>query len=130
MCFFHVKYNCKKNYTNYGLTNKDWKLIEVDIDFLSDCSFSKENSNIFHYLNKYRLWVTANLIYKGYNFIHCNCYSFYKSYICKLKLADIFGLKIKSCIKFRFLQSTRNVERNRTFLHLILLLLHHINFFN
>ena len=66
---------------------------------LSDCSFSKDiaNSNIFQYLNKYRLWVTANLLYKGYDFIHCNCYSFYKSYICKhaIKLADIFGFKIK-----------------------------------
>ena len=34
MCFFHVKYNFKKNYSNYGFTNKDWKLIEVDIDYL------------------------------------------------------------------------------------------------
>ena len=81
---------------------------------LSDCSFSKENSNsnIYHYLNKYRLWVTANVIYKGYDFIHCNCYSFYKSYICKhgLKLADIFGLKIKGYNKIEVLQSTRNLE--------------------
>ena len=57
----------------------------------------KRKFKYFHYLNKYRLWVTANLIHKGYDFVHCICYSFYKSYICKhvLKLADIFGLKIK-----------------------------------
>ena len=34
MCFFHVKFNCKKNYRDYGLTNLDWNIVESDIDFL------------------------------------------------------------------------------------------------
>ena len=35
MCFFHVKFNCKKNYQNYGLTLDDWNSdIEKDIDLL------------------------------------------------------------------------------------------------
>lgn len=44
MCYFHVKYNCKKNYSNYGLTNKDWKLVDVDIDYLH-ASMSQEEFN-------------------------------------------------------------------------------------
>ena len=40
MCFLHVKFNCKKNYQNYGLTLDDWNSdIEKDIDLLH-CSMS------------------------------------------------------------------------------------------
>ena len=42
MCFFHVKFNCKKNYRNYGLNNSDWKVVEEDIDSLHSCLNQEE----------------------------------------------------------------------------------------
>ena len=37
MCFFHVKFNCKKNYKDCGLTTEDWKILDSDIDYLHEC---------------------------------------------------------------------------------------------
>ena len=34
MCYFHMKFNCKKNYEDYGLTIKEWTIVDKDNDYL------------------------------------------------------------------------------------------------
>ena len=66
---------------------------------LSESSFviDKSQQNTYNYMDKYKLWVTQNVMHQGFNFISCSCYCFYKSYVCKhaIKLADTFGFKLK-----------------------------------
>ena len=84
---------------------------------LDDSSITKDpsHSNLYQYRkrdksdpdqfklspNKYQLWSFPNTMYKDFDYICCNCYSYYKSYVCKhaVKLADKFGLKLKGYSK-------------------------------
>ena len=34
MFYFHMKFNCKKNYKDYCLTIKEWTIVDKDIDYL------------------------------------------------------------------------------------------------
>ena len=34
MCFFYMKFNCKKNYKDFGLTINDWTIVDKDINYL------------------------------------------------------------------------------------------------
>jgi hypothetical protein len=45
MCFFHVKFNCKKMYSKKGLKIADWKIVDADINILHE-TLSQDEFNI------------------------------------------------------------------------------------
>ena len=67
--------------------------------------------------NKYQLWSTPNKIYKDFNHIFCNCYSFYKNFVCKhsVKLVNLFGLSLKGYTKTEELLLMQREDQKRVF---------------
>ena len=88
-----------KNPTDFKYFREPENQMKQKARLLSESSFviDKLQQNTYNYMDKYKLWVTPNVIYQGFNCISCSCNCFYKSYVCKhaIKLADTFGFKLK-----------------------------------
>ena len=64
--------------------------------------------------NKYQLWVNKHQIYKGFSHVACNCYSYYKNFVCKHLIihVDLFGFSTKGYKKLEeFATNAKRVSK-------------------